>query len=182
MITVKSLCDNPAKIIYEGNLTTIGKKAKANWEPTEEWLLSQFIAEDSTLDRVLIEIYDTDIRSDVCAQIVRHKTYGTTHSVESHRPDWTGKPRDPTRRRALRSVFTVRAFIKMMHERLCGLAMQETQAWALSVRDVMLTSADSFVVALAKVCVPLCVAYGGCRKGSRSCGFKPQVVIKEVTW
>jgi len=69
----------------------------------EEWI-DKLQAQHSTIEMCQIVVRDV-VRGDVASHIVRHTKGHPRFTVESGRPDWTGKPRPPVE--ALREIIVV---------------------------------------------------------------------------
>lgn len=175
MIQVRILNATPLQDIYTMNCTTIGKRPKPNKIFTDQWIREQIQAEHSTLECVLIEIFDDDIRGDVMGHIVRHTKHHPRYYCQSHREDWTGVARPPSDTgRMMRVVLNPIALLRMTNQRLCSLAMKETVDWMFAVKQIMCEHEDTteggmFIQCLGEALVPTCIYRGECPYGSRGC-------------
>ena len=168
---------NPARLIRAANLATLGKKVDVSptdtWSPSAPWCRDQVLARHSTLGWASIVFVD-DVRSDVVSQLVRHTKGLPRFSVQSWRPDWTGKPRPrtPDEKRILASKWSIIALQDMARERMCFKAMKETREYvAYDMRLALLNSNDLLMEATAMSMVPICVFQGGCPFGEKTCGY-----------
>lgn len=173
---------NPAGLIRLANLATLGKEVDENeeYKPNSGWCTDAVLAEHSTLDWASIVFVD-QVRTDVVSQLVRHTKSLPRFSVQSWRPDWTGKPRPrtPEEKRLIASKWTIRALQAMGRERLCYKAMKETQSYvAKEMRDALVMSGDMLMETTALSMVPACVYRFGC-PNKKPCGFW-SAFIKDV--
>lgn len=163
--------------IYRAICTSLGKKPKTNKVFTDAWVQEQLLAEDSIIEFCHINIYDEEIRGDVANQIVRATTFHPRFSVQSWRPDWNEgdeRPKPSSEKMAF-FQFNPKALIYFASQRLCTLAMDETQAWVIRLKKTLSgvegDSEDALLMRnLGKLLVPDCIYRGSCKKGSRSCG------------
>lgn len=164
---------NPFYIIQHANDITLGKDRVFQPLPLNEqmeWAIMAMIAEHSTLEFVDILI-ESDIRSDVCHQIVRHTAYHPRHVVQSFRPDWTGKKRpEPHHHRKYLGKWSPKALFAMARQRLCYKAMQETRHFVEHIKKNLNDSSDFFLNAVGWAMVPECVYRNGC-PFKKPCGF-----------
>jgi hypothetical protein len=175
--------EHPIKQIHQANLVTLGKYKpldKIDWKKVD--LKGLLLSEHSTIEWSPLYIFEIT-RKDVTSHLVRHTKQHPRFSVQSGRPDWTGKERPPY---DAPSQFMIEAnplsLISMARQRLCFKAMKETRAWMENVTHFLLKAyqldADteasavteettSFYQTLGQALVPDCVYRGCCcqRKG-----------------
>lgn len=164
--------------IQKANLTSIGKRMSKKWIATQEWAEDQLHAQHSTLEFAHIYL-EALVTTTEASHIVRHTKGHPRFVVESHRPDWTGKPRpkDPSTYRRIILMFTPYAFIEMCRQRLCHLAQQETRIFFESICREMTKSGDVMLASLGRYAMPDCMYRGGTchthRKAWENCRMLP---------
>ena len=165
------LCNDPLYVIQHANDVTLGKDRPSCLKCTmSEWAIDTIIAEHSTLEFVDLLI-ESDIRSDVCHQIVRHTAYHPRHVVQSFRPDWTGKKRpEPHHHRKYLGKWSPKALFAMARQRLCYKAMEETRHFVEHIKRNLNDSPDFFLNAVGWAMVPECIYRNGC-PFKKPCGF-----------
>lgn len=180
MIVIQTLNQNPIEDIKYAAQATLGIVGHPEIKDKGKWIRNVVFAEHSIVDEARIRITDGACRSDVVSHLVRHTKGYPRHYVESHRPDWTKKPRpsDPTTPRLYVSTWSVTAFLAMGRQRLCKRAAKATRNWALTVKNLLSTGKcgkndadDEFYTALSLAMVPTCVYRGGCPEGKKTCGY-----------
>ena len=180
MISIRTLNENAVSDMHYAAQATRGNAEYVPIRDIAKWIRNVIFAEHSIVDEARLRITDDACRSDVVSHLVRHTKGYPRHYVESHRPDWTKKPRpsDPTTPRLYASTWPVTAFLAMGRQRLCKRAAKATREWALTVKNLLLTGwysknddDDEFHRALSLAMVPTCVYRGGCPEGKKTCGY-----------
>ncbi len=104
--------------------------------------------------------------------LVRHnKTAGFYMLVQSQRPDWTDKKRDPDA--IVKTIIKVnpKALIEISRIRLCNQAAMHTQTtWASIIQHISLTEPE-----LVNHCIPNCV-YRKCCPEFYTCGYFERIL------
>jgi hypothetical protein len=166
--------NNPAGLIRKCNRESKGKPTDLNdgWKPSEAWCRDVVLSQHSTLDWASI-IFEGDFRADVISHLVRHTNGNPRFVVCSWREDWTGnaRPTDPGALRGFISKWNIRALLKMMQERLCYQAMEETRKTAEEMKRTIMASDDILMKTVGWASVPQCVYREGCPFGKKSCGL-----------
>jgi hypothetical protein len=151
-------------IIKQAALTTKGLKPKS--AVTSEWKTKALLSEHSMLyfsDMIL----EVEMQYKTAMHLVRHnKTAGFYMLVQSQRPDWTDKPRDPEA--IVKTIIKVnpKALIEISRVRLCNKAAEHTiKTWEEILQHIKLTEPE-----LYQACVPNCL-YRKCCTEFESCGL-----------
>ena len=98
----------------------------------------------------------------MASHVVRHTKGHPRFTVESHRPDWTGKPRPSAGTfRGIYMMFSPYSFIEVCRQRLCQLADANVRIFFERVCREMEKSDDPFLAALGRYASPDCVYRGG---------------------
>jgi len=156
------------QIIKQAALTTKGLKPKS--KVNSEWKTKAILSEHSMLyfgDMIIM----ADMQYKTAMHLVRHnKTAGFYMLVQSQRPDWTDKPRNPES--IIKTIIKVnpKALIEISRVRLCNKAAIHTQiTWASIIQHISLIEPE-----LAKLCVPNCFYRKICPE-FESCGFYDRI-------
>lgn len=163
MITILKHLD--WQLIKQAALTTRGLSPRN--AVTSDWKSKALLSEHSMLyfSSVVIAV---DMQYKTAAHLVRHnKTKGFYMLVQSQRPDWTGKPRDPEA--TVRTIITATpaALIEASRTRLCHKAADHTRTvWEFIIGHIGKTEPE-----LAAACVPNCQYRGKCTE-FEPCGRK----------
>jgi len=162
---------NAVELITSANGVTCGKELPPP-KDIYKWAKQTFLSEHSTCEFIDFLIY-SDVRADVCNQIVRHTAYHPRHEVQSQRPDWTGeeRPRDPALERKYMGKWNPKALVMLGRQRLCNLAMKETKEYVSLVKKTLQESDVPIMQAMGEVMVPECIYRAGCPYGKRGCEF-----------
>ena len=169
MIEIEMLTKNPMYQVKDANCITLGKRAIKDkiydYETEKDFWWEMFISEHSTLRSVLFRIVDTEMRSDISAQLLRATKGHPQPICQSHRPDWNNsEPRKPSNETfgLFEHIHTAESFMSMCRQRLCYSTMKETRQKVLEVLEVMHNMDSAFFNVLAECCVPQCVYRLGC--------------------
>ena len=166
---------NPAWYIYWGNCTSMGKLPDPDWKPTRAWAERMLHSMDSTIELFDLYIFDDDCRGDVSAHIVRATKGHPRFVVQSRRPDWVGKEREPLDK--ISGLFLTKispyGLIEMARQRLCDTASMVDRHWMNKVIEELRKQDDIFLQTLSDFLVPDCVYRGNvCHKPkSKCCGL-----------
>ena len=138
------------QVIKQAALTTKGLKPKS--KVSSEWKSKALLSEHSMLyfsDMIIT----ADMQYKTAMHLVRHnKTAGFYMLMQSQRPDWTDKPRDPEA--IVKTIIKVnpKALIEISRVRLCGKAARHTtNTWFNILHEIRHTEPE-----LVKLCVPNC--------------------------
>lgn len=169
MIELEMITKDPIYQVKDANCITLGKRAikgkPYSYEDESEFWWNMFISEHSTLRTVLFRIVDTEMRSDISAQLLRATKGHPQPICQSHRPDWNNsEPRKPSNETfgLFEHIHTAESFISMCRQRLCYSTMKETRQKVLEVLEVMRNMDSAFFNVLAECCVPQCIYRLGC--------------------
>lgn len=170
MIEIEMLTKDPIYQVKDANCITLGKRAIKgkvyDYETESKFWWDMFISEHSTVrSSVLFRIVDTDMRSDISAQLLRATKGHPQPICQSHRPDWNGnEPRKPSNETfgLFEHIHNAESFMAMCRQRLCFSTMKETREKVLDVLEVMRNMDSPFFNVLATCCVPQCVYRFGC--------------------
>jgi hypothetical protein len=154
------------RIIKQAALTTVGLRPKL--KVSREWKKKAILSEHSMLyfsDMIIA----ADMQYKTAIHLKTHnKTAGFYMLIQSQRPDWTDKPRNPEA--IVKTIIKVnpKALIEISRVRLCNKAAMHTQtAWASIIQHISLTEPE-----LVLLCVPKCVQQGYCSEKFKPCGFE----------
>lgn len=159
------------QIIKSAALVTKGLKPKSS-KVASEWKTKALLSEHSMLyfSDMIIE---ADMQYKTAMHLVRHnKTAGFYMLVQSQRPDWTNKPRNPED--MVKTIIKVnpKALIEISRTRLCGNAADHTsETWIEIIKEISKIEPE-----LAELCVPNCVYRGQCTE-FESCGYWERGVV-----
>lgn len=176
MITLELLTKDPMYQVKSLACTTIGKTAKrVNYSQEEQldFWRSTFKQEHSILRVVSFKVFDNNMRSDICAQLLRATKGHPQPEVQSHRPDWnSGEPRKPSSETygMFAHIHTAESWMALCRQRLCKATMKETKQKVEEILSVMKNSPEPFFKALYEYSVPQCVYRLGCCDRTE-CGF-----------
>jgi len=156
------------QIIKQAALTTKGLKPKS--KVSSEWKSKAILSEHSMLyfsDMIII----AEMQYKTATHLVRHnKTAGFYMLIQSQRPDWTDKPRNPES--IVKTIIKVnpKALIEISRVRMCGKAEMHTyQTWGEILIEIGKEEPE-----LRKLCVPNCVYRNQCPE-FESCGFYDRI-------
>lgn len=188
MIEVELITKNPMYQVKDMNCLTIGKRAIRDKfysdEEQENFWYDMFISEHSTLRTVQFRIVDTNMRSDISAQLLRATKNHPQPYCQSHRPDWNGgEKRKPSNETFgyFAHIHNAESFMAMCRQRLCMATMKETREKVLEILEVMQNSDEVFFRVLAKCCVPNCVYRCGCSEKRTNCGLIHKISMGNLT-
>ena len=152
------------QVIKQAALTTKGLKPKS--KVSSEWKSKALLSEHSMLyfsDMIIT----ADMQYKTAMHLVRHnKTAGFYMLMQSQRPDWTDKPRDPES--IVKTIIKVnpKALIEISRVRLCQKAADHTRkTWVEILKEINNTEPE-----LTALCVPNCF-YRNCCSEFETCGL-----------
>lgn len=178
---IHTLSKIPLWDVMRANYISLGKEFGEDdylkiKDPEEKWR-NLLLAEHSTLEFAPF-VVSGEFRSDVISHLVRHTKGHPRFSVESGRPDWTGKERPgPDSLRKFTMLWNPISWIAMCRQRLCSKAMRETKDAVYAMLREMSVHPDSFFRALASLSMAECRYRGGCPYGIRSCGAHSHILL-----
>ena len=151
------------QIIKQAALTTKGLKPKS--KVSSEWKAKALLSEHSMLyfsDMIIT----ADMQYKTAIHLKTHnKTAGFYMLIQSQRPDWTDKPRNPEA--IVKTIIKVnpKALIEISRVRLCNKAAMHTQTtWNSILREIKTQEPELF-----RMCKPNCLYRQLCPE-FESCG------------
>lgn len=157
--------------LVKANLSTVRRRPREGYDLSIEKWKSLLRSEHSTLRFLSLVVHDEECPYTVACQIVRTTKEHTQPEMSSGRPDWNdGKERDYIKPRWVHIKFTPIGLIRMMEQRMCKEAEENTRMWAATIASKMYLSNDPYIQALASFCHPICIKHHYCPHGKNCHG------------